>query len=202
MQRSFRNDLDDCAVWKRRSAEQMHSAIAHLSTQRAQRRASGFSIRAAIHRIVGEAIGVLVLVAKSVANLEALQLRDALTRLFPQWKQIGRFDFELALNLIDHEQRVGDDAQAGMMIFERPVQAGEQAGVLGDVVAAHAEELGELGEDVALLVVQDGAVAGGARVAARATVAVRCDPGFLATVVVVVAGKEVGGGGTRHQPPV
>ena len=34
------------------------------------------------------------------------------------------------------------------MVVERPLQAGEQTGVLGDVVGTVAEELGELGDGV------------------------------------------------------
>ena len=49
---------------------------------------------------------------------------------------------------------------------------GEETGVLGVVVGADAEEFGELGEGVALVVCDDGAEAGGAGVATGAAIAV------------------------------
>ena len=63
-----------------------------------------------------------------------------------------------------------------MVVFERVLEAAEEAGVLGVVVGAHAEELGEFGEDGAFVVLDEGSVAGGAGVAAGSSVAVGVDP--------------------------
>ena len=65
------------------------------------------------------------------------------------------------------------------MVVERVLEAAEEAGVLGVVVGAHAEELGEFGEDVAFVVLDKCAVAGGAGIAAGSAVAVGVDPVHL-----------------------
>ena len=72
-----------------------------------------------------------------------------------------------------------DDAEAGVVVVEGVLEAGEEAGVLGVVVGADAEELAEFGEDHALVVLDEGSVAGGAGVAAGAAVAVGVDPDGL-----------------------
>lgn len=66
-----------------------------------------------------------------------------------------------------------------MAVVEGPLEAAEEAGVFGVVVGAVAEELGQFGEDVAGFVLQEGAVAGGAGVAAGSAVAVGGDPAGL-----------------------
>ena len=101
---------------------------------------------------------------------------DAAFGLLPEGLEVGGVDLVLALDLLDHQLGVGDDAEAGVAVVEGVLEAGEQAGVLGEVVGADAEELGELGEDVAVGVGDLGAVAGGAGVAAGAAVAVGGDP--------------------------
>ena len=104
---------------------------------------------APVHGFVGEAVGVLVLVAQGVGDLEAVELRDAAAGFFPERPQVGGVDLVLALNLLDHQLGIGDDAEAGVAVVERPLQAAEQAGVLGEVVGSVAEKLAEFGEDVA-----------------------------------------------------
>ena len=89
------------------------------------------------------------------------------------------------------------------MVIEGVLQAAEEAGVLGVVVCAHAEEFGELGEDVAVVVLNESAVAGGARVATGSAVAVSVDPvgfSFGGRDGSGGFGEEAGGGGRtgRH----
>ena len=141
--------------------------------------ASGWLAGAAIHGIVGEAVGVLVFVAEGVGDFEAVELGDAAAGFFPEGFEVCGVDLELALNLLDHEERIGDDAEAGLVVVEGPLEAGEEAGVLGEVVGAVAEEFGELGEDLTGLVVDYGAEAGGAGVTAGSAVAVGDDPAGL-----------------------
>jgi hypothetical protein len=84
-----------------------------------------------------------------------------------------------------------------MAVVERVLQAAEKAGVFGIVVGADAEKLTKFGEDHAPVVLNEGSIAGWARVAAGSAVAVGVDPlpglrpgagwGF---------GEEVGHGGT------
>jgi hypothetical protein len=130
----------------------------------------------AVHGLVGEAVGVLVFVAEGVGDFEGFEFGDAVFGLLPEGSQVGGVDFVLALNLLDHELGVGDDAEAGVVVVERVLEAGEEAGVFGEVVGAHAEELAELGQDGAVVVLDDGSVAGGTGVAAGSAVAVGVDP--------------------------
>ena len=84
-----------------------------------------------------------------MGDLETVKLSDAATSFFPERAEIGGVDFVFALNLLDHELGVGDDAEVFVAVVEGPLEAAEEAGVFGEVVGAIAEELGELGEDVA-----------------------------------------------------
>ena len=121
-----------------------------------------------------------------MGDFELVELGDAAFGFFPEGTEVRGVDLVLALDLLDHELGVGDDAEVGVVVVERPLEAAEEAGVLGVVVGAVAEELGELGEDVARLVLQDGPVAGRAGVAAGAAVTVGGDPAGFG-----------GGGGAR-----
>ena len=135
------------------------------------------AFHASVHGLVGEAVGVFVFVAEGVGDLEGFESGDAVFGLLPEGPEVGGVDFVLALDLLDHQFGVGDDAEAGVVVVEGVLEAGEEAGVFGEVVGAHAEEFAELGEDCALVVLDDGSVAGGAGVAAGSAVAVRVDPG-------------------------
>jgi hypothetical protein len=63
-----------------------------------------------------------------------------------------------------------------VVVVEGVLEAGEEAGVFGEIIGAHAEEFAEFGEDIAMVVVDDGSVTGGTGVAAGSTVAVGVDP--------------------------
>jgi hypothetical protein len=76
-----------------------------------------------------------------------------------------------------------------VVVVERILEAAEEAGVFSVVVGAHAEELGEFGENGAFVVLDEGAVAGGAGVAAGSSVAVGVDP------VGLFGGGRIGGEG-------
>src|SRR5437899_1783781 len=158
---------------------------------------------AAVHGLVGQAVGVFVFVAEGVGDLEGLEFGDAVFCLLPEGPEVGGVDLVLALDLLDHQLGVGDDAEAGVVVVEGVLEAGEEAGVFGEVVGAHAEEFAEFGKDRAVVVLDDGAVAGGAGVAAGSAVAMGVDPDSLfggGLVGVVVSrgrgfGKEAGDGG-------
>jgi hypothetical protein len=62
------------------------------------------------------------------------------------------------------------------VVVESVLEAAEEAGVFGVVVGAHAEEFGEFGEDRAVLVLDEGSVAGWAGIATGSAVAVGVDP--------------------------
>jgi len=62
----------------------------HSRTGLGRRRLSPFrggllALGASIHRVVGELVGCLVLVAQRVADLESIELCDAAPRFFPEW---------------------------------------------------------------------------------------------------------------------
>ena len=135
------------------------------------------AVHAAVHSLVGEAVGVLVFVAEGVGDFEGFEFGDAVFGLLPEGAEGGGVYFVFALDLLDHQLGVGDDAEAGVVVVEGVLEAGEEAGVFGEVVGAHAEEFAELGEDCALVVLDDGSVAGGTGVAAGSAVAVGVDPG-------------------------
>ena len=85
----------------------------------------GWLAGAAIHGVVGEAVGVFVLVAEGVGDFEAVELGDAAAGFLPQGAQVGGVDLVLALDLLDHELGVGGDAEAGVVVVERPLEAAE-----------------------------------------------------------------------------
>ncbi len=112
-----------------------------------------------------------------MGDLEGVELGDERTGLLPEREQVRGFDLVDALDLLDHELGVGDDAEVFVAVVEGVLEDAEEAGVFGEVVGAVAEEDGELGEGVSGVVGEDGTVAGGAGVAARTAVAVGGDPG-------------------------
>ena len=143
----------------------------------------------AVHGFVGEAVGVFVFVAQGVGDLEAFEFGDAALGFFVERLEVRAFDLIFALDLLDHQLGVGDDAEAGMVVVERVLEAAKEAGVFGVVIGAHAKEFAELSQGVAFVVLDEGSVAGGAWVAACSSVAVGVDPvGFL-------GGGWSGGGG-------
>ena len=105
-------------------------------------------------------------------DLEFFELICPAAGFFPQGAQVGAVDFVFALHLLDHQFGIGDDTDTGLFVFEAPGEDAQESGVFGVVVGAFAEVLAETGENAALLIFDDGAVAGGARIAAGATVAV------------------------------
>ena len=107
-----------------------------------------------------------------MGDLEGFEAGDAVFGLLPEGFEVGGVDFVFALDLLDHELGVGDDAEAGVVVVEGVLEAGEEAGVFGVVVGAVAEVLGELGDDVAVGAGDFGSVAGWAGVAAGSSVAV------------------------------
>ncbi len=145
------------------------------------------AVHTAVHGFVGEAVGVLVFVAERMGDLEPFELGDATPGLVVEGLQVGTFDLVLPLDLLDHQLGVGDDAQARIAAVERELEAAQQAGVLGKIIGANAEELAEFGEDAAVGALNEGSVTRGTGIAASAAVAVGGDPatavgtGVLAT---------------------
>jgi hypothetical protein len=157
------------------------------------------ALHSTVHGFVGEAVGVLVFVAEGVSDLEGFEFGDAAVGLFVEGLEVGAFYLIFPLDLLDHQFGVRDDAEAGVVMIDGVLQAAEEAGVFGVVVGAHAEEFGELGEDHALVVLDEGSIAGGAGVAAGSAVAVGVDPVGGCGFGGGGFGEEARGGGTgRH----
>jgi hypothetical protein len=149
------------------------------------------SASSAVHGVVGQLVGGLILVAQGVGDLEAVQMCDAATSFLPERAKVGGVDLVLALDLLHHQLRVGDDAQARNLVVKSVLQAAQKAGVLGIVVGAVAEELREFGEDMAGFVGQHGTVTGGAGIASGTAVAVGGYPGCGRGIVGEEGGHEV-----------
>ncbi len=126
-----------------------------------------------------------------MGDLEGFEPGDAAARFLPEGLEVGGVDFVLALDLLDHQLGVGDDAEAGVVVVEGVLEAGEEAGVFGVVVGADAEEFAKFGQDGALVVLDEGSEAGRAGVAAGSSVAVGVDPGGAFA-------EGLGGGGPRR----
>jgi hypothetical protein len=210
--RLFRKDFDKDSIGEGCAAEQLNGAVAGEPTEHLIERfllidgfcrgglglvSGALALRSAVHGLVCELVSRLVFVAQGMGYFEPFKLCDAAACLLPQRAQIRRIDFVLTLDLFDHELGVRDDAEASMAVIERPLEAAEQAGILGVVVGADAEKLGQLRQDQSGLILQKCAVAGGSGIAAGSAVAMGDDPASLGAGDRIV-GKKVSGG-TRHR---
>lgn len=129
-----------------------------------------------IHRFIREAVGFLVAAAEGVAHLEAVEAGGPAFGFLVEGNEAGAFHLVLTLHLLDHQLGIGDDAELSGAVFDGPLQNCQKAGVLGVVVGLDAKKMVEAGDYLALGVLDDGAVAGGAGIAARAAVAVGGKP--------------------------
>lgn len=82
---------------------------------------------ASVHSVVGELVGFLVAAAQGVDDFEALELVGEAVGFNPEGAQVRAVDFVLALHLLDHELGVGDDAECGVPVFDRPGKSGDEA---------------------------------------------------------------------------
>ena len=118
-QQLFRNDFDEDAVRENRATEQVNASVPGEAAQHGlagngwfggflsaaagwncggsdpgRRRLdtlgwAPLALGTAVHGVVRQLIGCLVLVAEGMANLEAIELRDAAPRFLPKRTQIG-----------------------------------------------------------------------------------------------------------------
>ncbi len=126
---------------------------------------------AAVHSLIREPVGFLVFAAEDVLHLEAAELGGAAFGFLVQRLEVRAFDAVLALDLLDHELRVGNDPELAGVVRERPLERGEQARIFGYVVSLDADEVAELGQGGAVFRLNKNAVPGGAGIAAGAAVA-------------------------------
>lgn len=65
---------------------------------------------AAVHGLIGEAVGMLVLGAQGVLDDEGIEALDTAAGLGVEGDEVGTLDLEASLDLLDHQLGVGDDA--------------------------------------------------------------------------------------------
>jgi len=134
------------------------------------------AFHATVHGFVGEAVGVLVFVAEGVRDLEGFESGDTVSGFLPERFEVRRVHLIFALDLLDHQLGVGDDAETGVVVVEGVLEAGEQAGVFGVIVGSDTEELAEFGDDHALIVLNEGSKTGRPGVSTGSAVAMGVDP--------------------------
>src|SRR6266702_4600246 len=91
---------------------------------------SSAALHSPVHGLVRQAVGVLILVAQGMHDLEFLQLRDLLLRLLVQRPQPRALHLVLALDLLDHQLRVGDDPQPLVAMFKRKIERRQKPRIL------------------------------------------------------------------------
>ena len=113
----------------------------------------------AVHGGVREAVGPLVFTAEDVLDAEGIELCDAALCLVVERAQIGAGDLVAALDLLDEQLGVADDAQAAMAGVEGPLQRAQQRRIFGDIIGGFAQEFAEFGELLAVGTFDEDAVA-------------------------------------------
>lgn len=129
------------------------------------------ALLARVHGLVGEPVGVLVLLARDPFVRDLADGEDG-AGLRGERAHVGVLDLPAAGHLLDDELGVHADPDPGLGVegVGGP-KTGDEAPVLGDVVRGGADVLGGLGQGLAGGRVEDaGAVVGGARVAPGAAV--------------------------------
>ena len=82
------------------------------------------AFHAAVHGFVGQAVGLLIFMAEGVGDLEAVEAGDAGFGFLPEGFEVGGVDFVFALDLLDHEFGVGDDAEGAVAVVEGVLEGG------------------------------------------------------------------------------
>ena len=159
----------------------------------------------AVERLVGQPVGVLVLLPRHPGVRRAERRQPV--RLRRERPHVGVLDLPAARHLLDDELGVHPDLDVGVRgeLLGQP-EPGDQAGVLRDVVGGHADRGAVLGDHLAGVgVLQHRAVRRRAGVAARAAVGLDDDRGrgpVTATVTAPTRACAPGSAGTpRAGPP-
>ena len=116
-----------------------------------------------------------VLFPQNMLDLEVIEVRDAATRLLVERAKFRAVYPVLALHLLDHEFRVGDDPQTPMTLGDGKFQRREERGILGKVIGLLAQVLTQFGQNLASRILDVDAETGRARIAARPTIAISDD---------------------------
>ena len=127
-------------------------------------------VLATIHRLVGEAVGGLVVLAQGMANVDVLDLRRQVLRLVMELAQLGVPDFVNTFHLANHQFGIADDSEVLNVVCNGVTQRREQSVVLGEIVRVMAEVLAQFGDLLAMRVVNDDTEAGRAGIASGSAV--------------------------------
>ena len=103
-----------------------------------------FSSRGAfapVHGFVGEAVGVLVVFAESVADFYVLDLAGQVLGFVVELAQLGMAHLVDAFHLANHEFGITDDSQGLDLMRDGVAESGEKPVVLGVIVGVVAEVL-------------------------------------------------------------
>ena len=118
-----------------------------------------------IHRLVGQPVGNLIMLAQRVADFEVLELLGQLLRLLVELAQFGILDLIDAVHLADHQLGIADDVKGSDVVLKGVAQDPEEPLVFGVVISVMAEIFAQLGDFLAVGIADEGAVAGGTRIA-------------------------------------
>ncbi len=143
-----------------------------MLTVRGVRARSRRPAHTAVHGQICQPVRMAVLLPQNMLDLKVVKLRDAAPRLLVERAKFGAVHAILALHLLDHEFRVGDDPQAPVSVGDGKLERSKKRGVLGKVIGVRAQVLAQFGQDFSGRVLDVYAEAGRTRVTARPTVAV------------------------------
>ena len=118
----------------------------------------------------------MILAAEHVLDAEGVEPVDAALRLFIKRTQVGAGDLVAPLNLLHEQLGVGHHSKALVFVAESPREGSEEGGVFSDVVGGLADEFAQFGELLPVGPFDHDAIAGGPGIAARAAIAICCDP--------------------------
>lgn len=113
----------------------------------------------AIHRLIGETVGILIMFTKSMSDFDVLDLSGQTLCLVVKFAQFRMADLINALHLANHKLGIADDFERRYLMRDGITKGREQPVVLGIVVGLMAEILAELGNFFPLRIVNDKAVA-------------------------------------------
>ena len=124
----------------------------------------------AIHSLIRQAIGNLVVFAEGVADFEVLQPSHQLLRLVVQLAQFRMPHLVDPFHLPDHQFGIADHLERLDLVFGGIAKGGEESLILGVVIGAVPEVFAELSDRMAGGVLYGDAITGRPRIAASSAI--------------------------------
>ncbi len=182
----------------------MDDAVFHVSLERLllrvlrfRRTRCWFPAGAAIHRRIGQLVGLFILAAQDVLDAKRIEPGDPALRFVVERSQVRARNFVAPLHLLHQQFGIGDDPKPQVSVVQRPLEAGEQSRIFGDVVGRPAQVVAQLGQLVAVGALDEHSVASRTRISTRSAIAIRCHP--LSTSIV---GRKQAGVLPQHRASV